>query len=106
MDVAPLPGMRRRADVVFRRARVALFIDGCFWHGCPEHGSRRTTANTSYWSAKVERNQARDRDTDERLRDAGWATLRVWEHQDPDAVASVVVDVVRERLADLQHSGP
>lgn len=74
VDVAPLPGMRRRADVVFRRARVALFIDGCFWHGCPEHGSRRTTANTSYWSAKVERNQARDRDTDERLRDAGWAT--------------------------------
>lgn len=97
VDVAPLPGLRRRADVALGRARVALFVDGCFWHGCPEHGSRRTTANTDYWSAKVERNQARDRDTDERLRAAGWLPLRVWEHDDPEAVAATVIAAVRGR---------
>jgi DNA mismatch endonuclease (patch repair protein) len=97
VDVAPLPNLRRRADVVFGPARVALFIDGCFWHGCPEHGSRRTTANTQYWSTKVERNQARDRDTDERLRAAGWLPLRVWEHEEPEAVAARVTEAVRGR---------
>jgi DNA mismatch endonuclease, patch repair protein len=97
VDVAPLPGLRRRADVAFGTARVALFVDGCFWHGCPEHGSRRTTANTDYWSAKVERNQARDRDTDERLRAAGWLPLRVWEHEEPEAVAATVIEAVRGR---------
>jgi len=97
VDVAPLPNLRRRADVVFGPAHVALFVDGCFWHGCPVHGSRRTTANSEYWSAKVERNQARDRDTDERLRAAGWLPLRVWEHQDPNAVAAAVLETVRSR---------
>lgn len=97
IDVAPLPNLRRRADVVFGRARVALFIDGCFWHGCPDHGSRRTTANTEYWSAKVMRNQARDRDTDERLRAAGWIPIRIWEHEDPHAVAATVIAAVRDR---------
>jgi DNA mismatch endonuclease, patch repair protein len=98
VDAAPLPNLRRRADLVFRPARVALFIDGCFWHGCPDHGSRRTTANAQYWSAKVERNQGRDRDTDERLRTAGWLPLRVWEHQDPQSVATAVIAEVRARL--------
>jgi DNA mismatch endonuclease (patch repair protein) len=97
VDVAPLPGLRRRADVAFGPARVALFVDGCFWHGCPEHGSRRTTANTEYWSAKVERNRARDRDTDERLRAAGWLPLRVWEHEEPEAVVATVIEAVRNR---------
>lgn len=102
VDVAPLPELRRRADVVFRPARVALFVDGCFWHGCPQHGSRRTTANTEYWSAKVQRNQARDRDTDERLRAAGWLPLRVWEHDEPEAVAATVIAVVRDRAHALR----
>lgn len=97
VDVAPLTNLRRRADLVFGPARVALFIDGCFWHGCPDHGSRRTTANTQYWSAKIERNQARDRDTDERLRAAGWLPLRVWEHDEPQAVAATVIAIVRQR---------
>jgi DNA mismatch endonuclease, patch repair protein len=100
IDVAPLPRLRRRADVVFGPARVALFIDGCFWHGCPDHGARRTTANTEYWSTKVERNRARDCDTDERLRAAGWLSIRVWEHEDPQAVAAAVTLAVRDRIRD------
>jgi DNA mismatch endonuclease, patch repair protein len=103
VDVAPLPNLRRRADVVFRPAQVALFVDGCFWHGCLAHGSRRTTANTEYWSTKVKRNQARDRDTDERLRAAGWIPLRVWEHEDPSAVAAMVLNTVRSRLSDADR---
>ncbi|WP_081618171.1 very short patch repair endonuclease [Mycobacterium sp. 155] len=106
VDVAPLPNLRRRADVVFGPARVALFIDGCFWHGCPDHGSRRTTANTEYWSAKIERNQARDRDTDERLREAGWLSLRVWEHEDPIVVADRAVAIVRDRRPVRDSRGP
>lgn len=104
VDVAPLSNLRRRADVVFGPARVALFIDGCFWHGCPQHGSRRTTANSEYWSAKVERNRARDFDTDERLRTAGWFPIRVWEHEDPQAVATAVIAAVRSRSSSVRSA--
>jgi DNA mismatch endonuclease, patch repair protein len=97
VDIAPLPGLRRRADIVFRPARVAVFIDGCFWHGCPEHGRRPTHANPDYWLAKVERNQIRDRDTDQRLREAGWIVVRAWEHEAPADVVSRVVEVVTRR---------
>jgi DNA mismatch endonuclease (patch repair protein) len=76
VDVAPLESLRRRADVVFGPAKVALFVDGCFWHGCPAHGARPTKANERYWREKVERNQARDRDTDARLAAAGWTAIR------------------------------
>ncbi|MCV7170812.1 very short patch repair endonuclease [Mycobacterium manitobense] len=98
VDVAPLTAMRRRADVVFGPARVALFVDGCFWHGCPVHGSRRTTANSDYWAEKIERNQRRDRDTDQQLRAAGWLPLRFWEHEVPEDVAAAVVAAVRRRV--------
>jgi DNA mismatch endonuclease (patch repair protein) len=97
VDVAPLPEIRRRADVVFRSARVALFIDGCFWHGCPTHGARTTKSNPSYWSEKVLRNQARDRDTDAKLKAAGWLPVRVWEHQPPDSIAATVLELVTQR---------
>ena len=60
VDRQPLPGLRRRADLVFGPARVAVYIDGCFWHGCPEHGNPRPRANSGYWPAKIQRNQARD----------------------------------------------
>lgn len=99
VDVAPLPAVRRRADIVFRPARVAVFVDGCFWHGCPDHGQRTPTANSAYWSGKVAGNQARDRDTDRRLAGAGWLALRVWEHEDPDQAAARVADYVRARRA-------
>jgi DNA mismatch endonuclease, patch repair protein len=87
----PLPDLRRTADLVFRSARVAVFVDGCYWHGCPEHYTEPTT-NAEYWRSKIGRNKARDVDTDRRLRMAGWTPLRIWEHEPLDhAVGQVVV---------------
>ena len=91
------PGLRRRADLVFGPARVAVFIDGCFWHGCPEHGSRPTTANPGYWSEKISKNRARDRDTDSTLGSLGWLVVRAWEHEDPAEVAQRVAGAVSTR---------
>src|SRR4051794_34564989 len=76
-------------DAVFTRARVALFLDGCFWHRCPEHGAS-PTSNASYWGPKLDRNVARDRDTDERLAAMGWLVVRAWEHEDPIEIADRV----------------
>src|SRR4051794_29597338 len=72
-----------RPDVAFTRARVAVFVDGCFWHGCPQHGVRPRT-NAGYWAAKVRRNQERDRRNELALEQAGWRVLRVWEHERPE----------------------
>ncbi|MGW6687786.1 very short patch repair endonuclease [Streptomyces sp. NPDC054961] len=88
----PLPDLRRTADLVFRPAKLAVFIDGCYWHGCPAHYVPPKT-NSGYWSEKVTRNMARDRDTDSRLREAGWTVLRFWEHDSPEASASQIVDI-------------
>ncbi|WP_255061286.1 very short patch repair endonuclease [Mycolicibacterium arenosum] len=96
VDAKPLTQMRRRADLVFSRAKVAVFLDGCFWHGCPEHHTV-AKANAEFWADKVSGNRARDRDTDARLAAAGWACVRVWEHEDPAAAAERVADVVRAR---------
>ena len=90
----PLLGTRRRADVAFVRARVAVFVDGCFWHGCPEHGTW-PKANARWWRTKIESNRRRDRDTDATLRAAGWLVLRFWEHVSPDAAARKVEVAVR-----------
>ncbi|NEW42780.1 very short patch repair endonuclease [Nocardia cyriacigeorgica] len=84
---APNPGLRRRADVVFTRARVAVFIDGCFWHGCPEHGRSSFNHNSHYWPAKIAANVARDADTTQQLRQSGWLVLRFWEHENSVEVA-------------------
>ena len=86
----PLHALRREADVVFPRAKVAVFLDGCFWHGCPEHGKRQHRTNSWYWPEKIRRNQERDRDTDDRLRDAGWLPVRIWEHDPPSLAAQRV----------------
>lgn len=91
VDVAPLPGLRRRADLVFTRARVAVFVDGCFWHCCPEHGTL-PQSNAQWWRAKLERNAERDRDTDRVLNEAGWLVLRFWEHEPADLAAARVRD--------------
>jgi len=91
VDVAPLKGLRRRADIVFGPTRVAVFVDGCFWHGCPQHGARPTTANTTYWREKVVRNQDRDADTDAKLSAAGWLIVRCWEHENFEQVAERVI---------------
>jgi DNA mismatch endonuclease, patch repair protein len=84
-----LPGLRRRADVVFTRAKVAVFVDGCFWHGCPEHATM-PKANAEWWAQKLSRNVSRDRDTDSRLRDSGWTVVRFWEHDDMHAAAESI----------------
>lgn len=80
VDHAPVTGLRRRADVVFARARLAVFIDGCFWHGCPDHG-RTPRTNSYYWAAKIAANRARDEDTTMRMTQQGWRVLRIWEHE-------------------------
>jgi DNA mismatch endonuclease (patch repair protein) len=92
----PLPGARHTADVVFGPARVAVFIDGCFWHGCPEH-HHFPRSNPDYWRAKLERNQLRDRKVDSLLEEHGWLALRFWEHESPHAVADAIESVVRSR---------
>ncbi|MET8566574.1 very short patch repair endonuclease [Streptomyces sp. NPDC004783] len=94
----PLPDLRRTADLVFRPAKVAVFIDGCYWHGCPDHYVSPKT-NVGYWSDKVARNMARDRDTDERLQAAGWTVLRFWEHEAAEDCAlkiAATVDRLRQ----------
>jgi DNA mismatch endonuclease (patch repair protein) len=73
-------GRRVRADIVFPRRRVAVFVDGCFWHCCPQHG-RAPANNTEYWDPKLARNVDRDRDTDQALESEGWTVIRIWEHE-------------------------
>jgi DNA mismatch endonuclease (patch repair protein) len=90
----PLPDVPCRVDIVFSRARVAVFVDGCFWHRCPKHGVR-PHANAGYWNAKLDRNVARDSANDAALRTAGWLVLRVWEHERPPDAADRVEQVVR-----------
>jgi DNA mismatch endonuclease (patch repair protein) len=95
----PLPGLRRRADLLFPKARVAVFVDGCYWHSCPEHGTK-PKANAPWWSQKLAANVARDRETDQRLVAAGWLPVRVWEHEANgavDAAADRLEAIIRER---------
>lgn len=96
VDRAVLPDRRRRVDIVFGPARVAALVDGCFWHGCPEHGTA-PKANDLFWREKIETNRRRDRDTDRRLTQAGWTVVRVWEHEDPVTAADRIEAIVRER---------
>lgn len=90
VDAAPLAGLRRKADLVFTRRRVAVFVDGCYWHGCPDHFTVPAT-NSGYWRAKIARNRERDVDTDQRLREAGWTPVRVWEHEPLERAVELVV---------------
>jgi DNA mismatch endonuclease, patch repair protein len=96
----PLPDLNRRADLVFTRARVAVFVDGCFWHGCPDHGRRQFGVNGWYWPDKIDRNVRRDTETTALLTAAGWRVVRAWEHEDPDTVAARVAEAVRTARAD------
>ena len=93
----PLSGLpRRRADLTFPSKCVAVFVDGCFWHGCPEHGTQPKT-NDAWWADKLRRNVARDRETDEHLTKQGWLVIRVWEHEDVISAADRVEASVRSR---------
>ena len=103
VDARPLPLLRRTADLVFRPVEVAVFVDGCYWHGCPEHFVQPKT-NSEFWKEKIGRNIERDRDTDSILRDAGWTVIRIWEHEEPEAAAAEIVELVRRKRAE-RHSG-
>lgn len=88
------PGLRQRADLAFVSAKVAVFVDGCFWHGCPRHGTW-PKANAAWWRAKIEGNISRDRRTTRALRAAGWQVIRIWEHEDFARAARKVAAAVR-----------
>ncbi|MEZ5074215.1 MAG: very short patch repair endonuclease [Solirubrobacterales bacterium] len=95
---------RRRADVVFGPARVAVFVDGCFWHGCPEHATW-PTSDAEFWREKIIANKSRDRNTDSQLEGAGWHVERVWEHEVMEVAAGRIEVAVRscrppDRLRD------
>jgi DNA mismatch endonuclease (patch repair protein) len=92
----PLPNLRRKIDIVFRPARVAVEVYGCFWHGCPQH-HRQPTANNEYWREKIIRNMDRDRRTRQALEDAGWLLIVVWEHEDLNLAVHRIIESVRTR---------
>ncbi len=100
----PVAALRRTADLVFPRVRLAVFIDGCFWHGCPEHHTVAAT-NATFWATKVQQNAARDIDTNKRLAAAGWTVLRFWEHEAPEAVALDIYRVVHPERATVTAAG-
>lgn len=82
-----------RPDIVFTRQHLAVFVDGCFWHCCPIHGTS-PKANTGYWGPKLKRNVERDRTVNEQLFNAGWTVLRAWEHEPAEAVVSRVIEAL------------
>lgn len=96
IQVRPLGGLNRRADVVFPTEKVAVFVDGCFWHCCPLHGTS-AKANAEFWAEKLETNRKRDTETDDLLRSEGWLPVRIWEHEDPEEAAEKVCGLVLAR---------
>jgi DNA mismatch endonuclease (patch repair protein) len=92
-----IPGLRRTVDIVFARARIAVFVDGCFWHGCADHGSLPKKTHRRWWSNKILTNRQRDSDTDLRLEELGWEVLRIWEHEDKTQAAHRIAQRVRNR---------
>jgi DNA mismatch endonuclease, patch repair protein len=93
LQVPLLTKPRRVADIVFRRRKLAIFVDGCFWHGCLEHGTS-PKSNADFWRDKIETNKRRDLDTNRRLTEAGWRVLRVWEHEDAEEAADRIMEAL------------
>jgi DNA mismatch endonuclease (patch repair protein) len=91
VDFRPLPDHRFRVDIGWKHRRIAVFIDGCFWHGCPLHGTL-PKSNTEWWIEKLEGNRARDERADSALQAAGWQVLRYWEHESPETVAADIIN--------------
>lgn len=95
VNFRPERDIRRTADIVFRSARVAVFIDGCFWHGCPIHGTF-PKSNARYWASKIHQNRERDMETTRLLEARGWTVLRIWEHEPVDrAVEQIAASLPR-----------
>lgn len=95
----PVKTVRRTADIVFPKLRLAVFMDGCFWHGCPEHHTV-AKSNSAFWATKVEQNRKRDAETDRLLIEAGWTVLRIWEHVPPEEAAFLVQKAVEQCTRD------
>lgn len=93
VDRPLLQDKRRRADIVFGPSRVAVFVDGCFWHGCPEHATW-PSSNEEFWREKIDTNRRRDQDTNSQLEANGWHVIRIWEHEDPTVAADRVEHLV------------
>jgi DNA mismatch endonuclease (patch repair protein) len=96
-----LSGGAVRPDIVFTRARIAVFIDGCFWHGCPSHSATPRT-NPDYWGPKLQANVERDLRNTQMLQEAGWTVIRAWEHEDPTTAAAAISEAVLRQ----QHREP
>jgi DNA mismatch endonuclease (patch repair protein) len=96
VNFRPIAGLRTTADIAFTRARVAVYVDGCFWHSCPQHATV-PRSNREWWISKLAKNQERDRATDEALAVAGWMSMRVWEHEVPDEAAARIAAAVAAR---------
>jgi len=94
---------RRVADVAFSGLRVAVFVDGCFWHGCPAHATW-PKQNADFWRTKIEANMARDNDTDERLRAEGWKIIRVWAHEEPKVAAGRIAHILERRRESMHRA--
>ncbi|WJV48487.1 very short patch repair endonuclease [Streptomyces flavofungini] len=95
----PVPGIPRRTiDIAFGKAKIAVFMDGCFWHGCPDHATN-PKANAEWWRTKLDKNMTRDRDTSRHLEAEGWIVLRFWEHERPEDVAAAVVRARHDRVS-------
>ncbi|WP_078311675.1 MULTISPECIES: very short patch repair endonuclease [unclassified Mycobacterium] len=106
VDYAPLTAHRRlKADMVFAGAKVAVFLDGCFWHGCPDH-HRPARVNSTFWANKVKSNAERDLRTDALLRESNWLVLRFWEHEPPESIAETVRRAVTSRGATERRPDP
>ncbi|MDO0933451.1 very short patch repair endonuclease [Streptomyces sp. DG2A-72] len=96
----PVPGIPRRTiDIVFPKAKIAIFLDGCFWHGCPQHATH-PKSNAEWWRTKLGKNMARDQETTKHLTTAGWTVLRFWEHEVPAEVAEEVKASVLRRMGE------
>lgn len=99
----PVPGLRCEVDIVFPRQRVAVLVDGCFWHGCPQHKTVRPVINADWWSTKLDATVARDRRNDAALRAAGWTVLRFWEHTPPEEIVTAVAATLADINARLDQ---
>lgn len=98
VNARPEADLRRTSDLLFTRVRFAVFIDGCYWHGCSQHFTMPAT-NSAYWSAKIGGNQERDLETTTWLEQRGWLVLRFWEHETPESVAEQISRMVHQRRA-------
>jgi DNA mismatch endonuclease (patch repair protein) len=92
---------RRIADVAFTRLKIAVFVDGCFWHACPEHSSW-PKSNAEFWQQKIEANRARDADTDAKLKEVGWTVIRIWEHECPETAADAIKTVIDTKRGQIE----